>query len=55
MTSALRGLVVALLPVPLLAAAIGVAKPEDAGMSTERLARIRSLVQRHIAAKDRCS
>ena len=52
MTPALRGLVVALLPVPLLAAALGVAKPEDVGMSTERLTRIRSLIQAHIAAKD---
>src|SRR5260370_22034902 len=42
----------AILPLPLLAATINVSKPEDSGMSAERLARIRPLIQRHIAAKD---
>ncbi len=52
MHSALRGLVATLLPLSLLAATINVTKPEDSGMSAERLARIRSLIQSHIAASD---
>ena len=52
MNSALRGLVATLLPAPLLAAGIAVTKPEDAGLSAERLGRIQALVQSHIAAKD---
>lgn len=35
-----------------LAAAVNLAKPEETGMSAERLARIRTVMQSHIAAKD---
>ena len=52
MYQALRAAIVALLPVSLLAAGTTVSKPEDAGLSSERLGRIRPLVERHIAAKD---
>ena len=52
MHSALRGLVATLLPLSLLAATINVTKPEDSGMSAERLARIRPRVLSHIAAGD---
>ena len=52
MHSTLRGLVATLLPLSLLAATINVTKPEDSGMSAERLARIRPLVLSHIAASD---
>ena len=52
MKSAFRGLFAALLPLALLAATINVSKPEDSGMSAERLARIKPLIQSHIAAKD---
>jgi CubicO group peptidase (beta-lactamase class C family) len=48
----IRGLVAALLPVPLMAAGIALTKPEDVGLSTERLGRIHALVERHIADKD---
>ena len=36
----IRGLLAALLPVPLMAAGIALTKPEDVGLSTERLGRI---------------
>ena len=52
MKSALHGLFAALLPLALLAATINVTKPEESGMSAERLARIKPLIQSHIAAKD---
>ncbi len=48
----LRLLIVVLAPTSLVAAALTVSKPEDAGMSSERLTRIRTLIQSHIAAKD---
>src|SRR5262245_61169801 len=52
MSSLIRGLLAALLPVPLMAAGIALTKPEDVGLSTERLGRIHVLVESHIAAKD---
>ena len=52
MYQALRSAMATLLPVSLLAAGITVSKPEDAGLSAERLGRIRPLVERHVAAKD---
>jgi CubicO group peptidase (beta-lactamase class C family) len=45
-------LLAALVTVPLSAATITLSKPEESGMSSERLARIRPLIQSHIAAKD---
>ena len=52
MKSVLRLLAALVLPVPLLTATVAISKAEDAGMSTERLARIRVLIQNHITAKD---
>ena len=52
MNCAFRGLIATLLPLPLFAATINVTKPEESGMSAERLARIRPLIQSHMAAKD---
>jgi hypothetical protein len=46
------GLVLALLTGPLAAASIQGAKPEEAGFSSERLARIQQTVKRHIDAHD---
>jgi len=48
----MRLLLPALLALPLTAASIQSAKPEDAGFSSERLARIHETVQRHIDAHD---
>ena len=45
-------LFVALLALPLAAASIQSAKPEDVGLSSERLQRIHETVQRHIDAHD---
>src|SRR5262245_50459988 len=47
-----RLLVVVMAPVSLVAATLTVSKPEDVGLSGERLARIRTLMQSHVAAKD---
>ena len=47
-----RVLLPTLLALPLAAASIQVAKPEDVGLSTERLQRIHDLMQRRIAAGD---
>ncbi len=44
--------VLAFLTVPLAAASIQGAKPEEVGFSSERLARIQQTVERHIAAHD---
>jgi CubicO group peptidase (beta-lactamase class C family) len=44
--------VLALLTGPLAAASIQVAKPEEVGFSSERLARITETVKRHIDAHD---
>src|SRR5438309_11829149 len=52
MNQAMKPVLAALLPLTLLAATINVTKPEDSGMSAERLARIRPLIEKHIAAKD---
>jgi CubicO group peptidase (beta-lactamase class C family) len=52
MSSLIRGLVAALLPVPLMAAGVALTKPEEVGLSTERLGRIQALVERHIKAGD---
>jgi CubicO group peptidase (beta-lactamase class C family) len=52
MKSILRLLAALAVPIPVLAATVAVSKAEDAGMSTDRLARIRGLIQNHIAAKD---
>jgi CubicO group peptidase (beta-lactamase class C family) len=52
MKHALRLLVVGLLSTPLVAASVSLAKPEEVGLSSERLSRIRSLVQSHITAND---
>ena len=52
MKSVLRLLAALVLPVPLLAATVAISKAEDAGMSTDRLARIRVLIQNHITAKN---
>ena len=41
-----------ILAIPLTAASIQSAKPEEVGLSTERLARIHETVQRHITAHD---
>jgi len=52
MQTLLRTVMALVLPVPLLAVGLTTARPEDAGLSSERLARIRSLVQRHVDSKD---
>jgi CubicO group peptidase (beta-lactamase class C family) len=52
MYQALRTAIATVLPVSLMAAGITSSKPEDAGLSSERLGRVRPLVERHIAAKD---
>ncbi len=52
MNAPLRAIAALLLPVPVLAATLTVTRPEEVGLSGERLARIRTLVQSHIAAKD---
>jgi hypothetical protein len=44
--------VLAFLTVPLAAASIQGAKPEELGFSSERLARIQQAVERHIDAHD---
>jgi len=44
--------VLAFLTVPLAAASIQGAKPEEVGFSSDRLARIQQTVERHIAAHD---
>jgi CubicO group peptidase (beta-lactamase class C family) len=48
----MKPVIATLLPLTLFAATINVTKPEDSGMSAERLARIKPLIQRHISAKD---
>jgi CubicO group peptidase (beta-lactamase class C family) len=48
----MKALIATLLPLTLFAATINVTKPEDSGMSAERLGRIRPLIQKHISAKD---
>src|SRR4051812_48503252 len=45
-------LFVALLGLPVFGASIQVVKPEDVGLSSERLQRIHETMQRHIDAKD---
>jgi CubicO group peptidase (beta-lactamase class C family) len=52
MKHALRLVLVALLTTALVAASVGLAKPEEVGLSSERLSRIRSLIQSHITAND---
>jgi len=52
MNTAFRLIAAALLPASIAAAPLAVSKAEDAGMSSERLARIAALVQRHIDEKD---
>src|SRR5947208_11703291 len=47
-----RTILFPLAAIPLLAASLQVSKPEDVGMSTERLQRIHEMIQRHIAAGD---
>jgi len=42
----------ALLGLPLTAASIPTAKPEDVGLSPERLQRVHQMIQRHIDAGD---
>ncbi|HWE51603.1 MAG TPA: serine hydrolase domain-containing protein [Bryobacteraceae bacterium] len=44
--------VLPLLALPLFAAALPVSKPDDVGLSPERLKRIHSMIQSHIDAKD---
>src|SRR5262245_9562369 len=44
--------IVALLGLPLIAGSVPIAKPEEVGLSSERLKRIGEAVQRHIDAKD---
>ncbi len=48
----MKPLIATLLPLTLFAATINVTKPEDSGMSAERLARIKPLIQKHISAED---
>ena len=45
-----RALLLAAFAAPLIAAGVPAGKPEDAGMSSERLKRIHDSVQRHIDA-----
>ena len=45
-----RALLLAALAAPLIAGGVPAGKPEDAGMSSERLTRIHDSVQRHIDA-----
>ena len=52
MNAPLRAIAALLLPVPVVAATLTVTRPEEVGLSGERLGRIRALVQSHIAAKD---
>lgn len=52
MNTAFRLIAIALLPASIAAAPLAVSKAEDAGMSSQRLARIAALVQRHIDEKD---
>jgi len=47
-----RLLLLPLLALPLAAATVQVSKPEDVGLSTERLQRIHEMIQRRIAAGD---
>ena len=47
-----RPILAAFMTVPLLAASLPLSKPEDVGLSTERLKRIHPLIQSHIEAKD---
>lgn len=50
----LRSLALAMAAWPLVAAAQPAAKPEEAGMSTERLKRIHESIQRHVDAGEIC-
>jgi len=47
-----HAVVLALLALPLTAASIPTAKPEDVGLSSERLQRVHQMIQRHIDAGD---
>jgi CubicO group peptidase (beta-lactamase class C family) len=47
-----RSLVVALVSLPLAAASLPTARPEEVGMSTERLQRLSQMIQRRISAGD---
>jgi CubicO group peptidase (beta-lactamase class C family) len=47
-----RTVVFALVALPLTAASIPTAKPEDVGLSSERLQRVHQMIQRHIDAGD---
>lgn len=51
-STAIRSVAFALLTLPLSAASIQTTKPEEIGLSTERLQRIHEAVQRHIDAHD---
>ena len=51
-TAALCALLLTVLTIPASTASSPTAKPEDVGMSSARLERIRSLIDGHIAAKD---
>jgi CubicO group peptidase (beta-lactamase class C family) len=48
----MHALLLAMLTLPLTAASIPTAKPEDVGLSSERLQRVHQMIQRHIDAGD---
>lgn len=48
----MRTILLALTTLPIFAASLPVAKPDDVGLSAERLKRIHTLIQSHIEAKD---
>ena len=54
MISAKRALALALLAMPVMAAGLPTTKPEDVGLSTERLQRIEQMIQRRIDAGELC-